>query len=389
MPNYCIYTVLTNDYDTVKPITVSNIPHILFTDNPDINAKGWQVVPIEKTHCQRLQRKIKILGHEALKDYDVTIYIDASITLKRNFIQLLRQYKGVLMIGKHLKRNCVYAEGLEVKKQGKAPEELVNKQIAEYYENNFPVNFGMWSSGFMIRDKSTREMCEIWHDELSKHTHRDQLNLPLALYQTNIKPVEVNLNHYMTISQHKKKEPPKIYYSTPFRSDKNIGKANNYFISLLPDDSWVCITDGDALWLRPDWGKCIEEVIKEHGEEYALIGCVTNRLGGLHQCYNNEFSQDMNMRNHYNIANELWDDNGAKVELTTGIAGVCMIFKKITWKKVGGFKENIITADTEFNKAVKRIGGKIGLAKGLYMLHSYRIWEIEHKKAWHSVEHLK
>lgn len=389
MPNYCIYTVITNDYDTVKPITVSNIPHILFTDNPDINAKGWQIVQIEKTECQRLQRKIKILGHEALKPYDITIYIDASITLKRNFIQLLRQYRGGLMTGKHLRRNCVYAEGLEVKKQGKAPEELVNKQISNYYENNFPVNFGMWSSGFMIRDKSTKEMCEIWHEELSKHTHRDQLSLPLALYRTKIKPVEVNLNHYMTISQHKKKEPPKIYYSTPFRSDKNIGKANNDFISLLPDDAWVCITDGDALWLRPDWGKCIEEVIKEHGEEYTLIGCVTNRLGGLHQCYNNEFSQDTNMRNHYDISNELWETNGTKIESTSGVAGVCMIFKKSTWKKVGGFKENIITADTEFNKAVKRIGGKIGLAKGLYILHSYRIWETEHKKAWHSVEHLK
>lgn len=389
MPKHCIYSVISNDYDTVKPITVSNIPHILFTDNPDINAKGWQVVPIEKTDCQRLQRKIKILGHEALNDYDVTIYIDASITLKRNFIQLIRQYRGGLMIGKHLRRNCVYAEGLEIKKQGKAPEELVNKHIAEYYKNNFPVNFGMWSSGFMIRDKSTKEMCEIWHEELSKHTHRDQLSLPLAIYKTKIKPVEVNLNHYMTISQHKKKEPPKFRTIQPWRTDKNIGKANNDEIADLPDDCWIVLTDGDSCWVRPDWGKCIEEVIKEHGDEYALIGCVTNRLGGLHQCYNNEFDNEVSGYKSFENANEAWEKHGTKVEPTTGVAGVCMIFKKSTWKKVGGFKENTIKADTEFNKSVKRIGGKIGIAKGLYRFHFYRIWETEHKKAWHSVEHLK
>lgn len=389
MSKIAIYTIISNNYDTVKPIVIKNIPHYLFTDNPDIVANGYKVIQIEKTDDCRLQRKIKILGHEALNDYDVTIYIDANITLRSNFNQLLRVYRGGLMIGKHLTRNCVYSEGLEVKKQKKADEALVNKQIAEYYKYNFPVNFGMWSSGFMIRDKSTKQMCNIWYEKLEQHTHRDQLSLPWALKETNTKPVEVNINQYMTITQHKINEPPKIYYSTPFRTDKNIGRANNEFIKLLPDDSWVCITDGDALWLRPDWGKCVEEVIIKHGNEFGLIGCVTNRLGGLHQCYNNVFSEDMDMRNHYSIANELWEKEGSNVEKTTGVAGVCMIFKKSTWKKAGGFKEKLITADTEFNKSVSRLGLKIGLAKGLYMMHSYRVWEKEHKKAWNSVSHLK
>lgn len=385
----CIYTVITNDYDTVKPALGGGIPHYLFADNPNIHAPGWTIIEVEKTEDQRLQRRLKISGHPVLDKYEITLYIDASMTMKRPILQLLKSFRGGMIIGAHPVRKCVYAEGLAVKAAKKAPPEIVNKQIAEYYENDFPCNFGVWSSGFIIRDKSTKEMCNIWQEKLDEHSHRDQLSLPWALWKTGIKPLEVRLIQYVHIDKHKKKEMPKVYYSTPFRSDKNIGLANNEFISLLPDDCWVCITDGDALWLRPDWGLCVEKVIQDYGDKFDLIGCVTNRLGGLHQCYNGKFSEDMDMRNHYEISNKLWEEYGTKVDTTTGVAGLCMIFKKSTWKKVRGFKENIITADSQFNKDIVKAGGKVGLAKGLYMMHSYRIWEKEHKKAWQSTSHLK
>jgi len=387
--NICVYTVISNDYDTVKPVVLSGIPHYLFTDNPDIIAKGWIIVPIEKTEDCRLQRKIKILGHEVLDKHDVTIYVDATMTLRTNIPQLLRTYKGGLMIGAHPTRNCVYAEGLAVKKLNKAPAELVNKQIAEYYENDFPANFGMWSAGFLIRDRSTKAMCELWYSKLAEHSHRDQLSLPWALWKTGLKPIVVRYEQYVTVVPHKKKEPLKVFYSTPYRTDKNIGKANNDFISLLPNDAWVCITDADALFLRPDFGTCIEQIIEN--TTFDLIGCTTNRLGGLHQLHNNEFSEDFNVLNHYAIANELWLKNGSKTEPTTGVAGLCMIFSKKTWIKVVGFKENSITCDTEFNKSVIRAGGKIGLATGLYMFHMYRPTEAGNGrvKAQQSTGHLR
>lgn len=388
--NICIYTVISNDHDTVKPVTIGGIPHYLFTDNPNTQAKGWIIVPIEKTEDCRLQRKIKILGHPEIDKYDITLYTDASMTLRPTVTQLLRTYKGGFVIGNHATRNCVYAEGLAVKKLKKAPAELVNKQIAEYYENDFPVNFGMWSSGFMIRDKSTKPMCELWHSKLAEHSHRDQLSLPWALWKTGTKPQVVRYEQFVSMTPHKKKDPIKIFYSSPFRTDKNIGLANNEFIELLPDNSWICITDADAMFLRPDYGKCIEEIIQAHGNDFGLIGCTTNRLGGSHQLHENKFSEDFDIINHYNISNKLWEDNGSKISTTTGVAGVMMLFSKKTWLKAGKFKEKSITADTEFNKAVVRSGGKIGLANGLYMFHAYRLHEAGNgqKKAQQSISHL-
>lgn len=185
------------------------------------------------------------------------------------------------------------------------------------------------------------------------------------------------------------KEPIKIRCIQPWSSVKNIGKANNEAIAELPDDCWVVLTDGDSCWVLPDWGAKIEKVTQDYGDKYDLIGCVTNRLGGLHQCYNNEFDTEVNGYKQWDIANESWDKYGSLVEDAPGVAGVCLIFKKSTWKKVGGFKEYTITSDIEFNKAVRKLGGNIGLAKGLYRMHLYRIWEKEHKKAWDSVKHLK
>lgn len=387
--NICVYTILTNDYDTVKPVVLSGIPHYLFTDNPNIVAKGWIVIPIEKTEDCRLQRKIKILGHPELDKYDVTIYIDASMTLRSTITQLLRTYKGGFVIGNHNTRNCVYAEGLAVKQLKKAPEEIVNKHIAEYYENNFPINFGMWSSGFMIRDKSTKAMCELWYSKLDEHSHRDQLSLPWALWKTGLKPQSVRYEQFVSIAQHKKKELPKIVSIQPWRTDKNLGLANNEEIAKCNDSDWIVLTDGDSCWVLPDWGTKIEQVIQDYGDKFDLIGCVVNRLGGLHQCYDNKFDTEVNGYNEWDKANDCWDKHGTLVEETTGVAGVCMIFKKSTWKKAGGFREKTITADTEFCKSVRKSGGKIGLAKGLYRMHLYRIWEKEHKKAHESTAHLR
>lgn len=50
-----------------------------------------------------------------------------------------------------------------------------------------------------------------------------------------------------------------------------------------------------------------------------------------------------------------------------------MLFPKRVWNQVK-FKENINYFDDEFSKEVIKKGGKLGLMKGLYVYHLYRIW---------------
>lgn len=181
----------------------------------------------------------------------------------------------------------------------------------------------------------------------------------------------------------------KILYIQSYDPDVNIGRGYNDHIKHLPDDCWVCINDHDSNYMVPDFGRQLLEIVEKHGTEYALFGCVTNRLGGKHQLYENTFSNDMNMRNHFDIAVKLKEEHYSEVEETTGIAGVMMLFRKSTWTAVGGFQENNIACDTAFNKAIQAKGlGKIGLMKGVYLYHNYRIWNNDHLLAWHDTKHL-
>ena len=69
-----------------------------------------------------------------------------------------------------------------------------------------------------------------------------------------------------------------------------------------------------------------------------------------------------------------------------------MLFRKTTWSKVKGFTDDASKShifDTDFNNRVRASGGKIGMIKGLYALHLYRIWEGDNvTKARNSTKHL-
>lgn len=163
----------------------------------------------------------------------------------------------------------------------------------------------------------------------------------------------------------------KIHYITPFAVDKNIGREYNERIEELPDDCWIVLRDGDTLFLTPEWGRQIEAIVERNKDSFQLISCVTNRLRATHQLHENSFSGNGDINHHVNIANTLQEDYYDEVHSTTTIAGLCMIFKKETWKQ-HPFKENTLKFDTLFCSAISKAGGKIGIAKGLYLFHLYR-----------------
>lgn len=382
MKKIALYTINSNNYDTLNTVNIKGVDCYVLTDDENLNIRGWKTIVIEKGDVW-LQRKYKVLQHTQLLKYDVTVYIDANFNFRRPLNQLLRYYKGGLMIGEHY-RNCVYDEAVAIKEQNKADHKLIDNHIQKYKDRGFNKGLGMWSAGLLVRDNTTRELCELWWEEMQGNSHRDQMALPYAVFKTGIKPQTVKYTNFFKLSKHKRKlkKDIKVFYSSPYRNDKNIGKANNEFIKLLPEDAWVCITDADTCFLNPDYGTRIENIINKYGNEWDLIGCLTNRIGSKHQTLNG-FDDDLDMAKHYEIATgELNDDM-----IAGGVAGFLMLFSKKTWKKAGGFRDGI-TADTWFNRDVKRNGGKVGVYQGLYIFHAYRIWEKGNDKARHSTKHL-
>ena len=171
-----------------------------------------------------------------------------------------------------------------------------------------------------------------------------------------------------------------VHHITPGKSDLNFGKAINDVIEFLPDEDWICLRDIDTLPLhhRVFFKQC--EEIAESGK-YDLVSCMTNRLGVKYQLHDGLLSDNFNIKHHLSIAHERYNKYGSTVDEAPGnIAGVMMLFSKKTWEDVGRFKEGGVQVDGSFldyhfSSTVQKIGGKIGIAKGIYLFHTYREWE--------------
>lgn len=164
-----------------------------------------------------------------------------------------------------------------------------------------------------------------------------------------------------------------IHYISPYRSDKNIGKAINDAIKQLNanPENWICHCDMDVLWLRPDSKKQLEEILET--TDFDILGPLTNRLSMNHQLMGGMF-YEYDMCKHAECANVLNDANyGKVVQIQDILAAFCLCFRVSTWQKLGGFYENSLQFDSLFSIDARRDKMKIGIMTGIYVFHAYRL----------------
>jgi len=161
----------------------------------------------------------------------------------------------------------------------------------------------------------------------------------------------------------------KVRHITPWASDMNIGKIYNQTINELPDDCFICLRDQDTMFLNPKAGNHVEAIIKAN-PQYDVITCMTNRIGIKEHCVPGMFDI-ADIGQHIDAAEISYGIHGTECVNTHIAPGMLMIFHKSVWQK-HKFEENSIFFDKIFSKKVIASGGKIGLAKGLYLLHLYR-----------------
>lgn len=166
----------------------------------------------------------------------------------------------------------------------------------------------------------------------------------------------------------------RIWYLTPFALDMNIGREYNNQISIIPDNDWICIRDGDTCFTTPDskWGIQINDIVNKY-KDYSLIGCMTNRLGIRDQLYGGEISDNPDWSYHKEIGEKLYKEKYDSIKDVKSIAGLFMLFPKKVWLQ-NKFRETepYRIFDTDFCKDIIKNKGKIGIAEGIYLFHDYR-----------------
>lgn len=374
-----IITCLFGNYDTLNQAPkFEGWDAILFTDTKPVESKGWKVRLTQSDNPKLESRRYKFLSHIYLPEYDLVCYQDANLILNQpppeNQMWL-----------RHPRRTKVSAEVQVVLKSGKSTSQAISKQLIFYRKERFPDNAGLFQNSLFVRNHSERmnKLMELTFQTYEQFQTRDQLALPYASWKLGIKP-EGAINYYLSDkhitwkphTETKVKERIQVHHITSARADKNFGKAVNQAIEGLPDQDWICLRDIDTIPpYHEGFIKQCEEIANSNSG-YALIGCMTNRLGLTYQLVKGMFDV-WDMKVHREKAKELAAKKGVK-KLSSGqtVGGVLMLFPKSVWVKVGKFPEGGISinnnfVDYHFSKAVAKVG-KLGIAENIYLFHMYR-----------------
>lgn len=391
-----IYTVNLGDYDNTSPVRYPSkgYDYLLFTDNPKTDIPGWttKVVTLEED-IVRQSRDIKLQIHKHVKGYNQYIYIDGNLTIRKSLSDYAERYfHGGLLLHTHRTRDCLFEEAKTVIKLGVDDRQTVVDQMRRYSMEGMIRRYGLFQNAFLVRDNSVNGFCEKWFEEVKGGSYRDQLSLPYCIWKHKPQISVMHPHHvarYVSGANHKSKtrkivpghtdEPrvaPKVWYFTPGRGDKDLGSAYNDHCALVPENDWICIRDGDTMFLNPYWPKQIEDIIIKHGHRFPLISCVTNRLGLQNQLPFG-FDEDTNILNHLKRANDLFATKYDEVTATkTETAGLFMLFPKKTWNECKfekGLTNNGSFVDYTFAFKVRTKLGLIGISQGIYLFHLYRM----------------
>lgn len=192
MPKTLIYSVVTNNYDTIKPVkNYEGIDFWLFTDREDLKIDGWKTRVLPKTgNPIKQQRLLKINSFENTIGYDITIYMDGNMELIQDpNLFLERYYKGGLLTCQHPKRSSLREEGREILRKKKDLPQHVERTLQYAKDLGFQDDWGLFETMVLVRDKSSdvRKLEQKWAEILSEYSHRDQLSLPVASFVTGVK----------------------------------------------------------------------------------------------------------------------------------------------------------------------------------------------------------
>ncbi|MBN3582575.1 hypothetical protein JYB64_09255 [Algoriphagus aestuarii] len=192
MSKKLIYSVVTNQYDTIKPVKhFPGFDYWLFTDQGNLKVDGWEVKPLPKSSNPiKQQRLVKINSIENTPGYELTLYMDGNMEILENpQLFLDRFYTGGFLTCEHPKRSTLKEEGKEILRKKKDLPENVEKALSYAFEMGYQDDLGLFETMVVVRDKSpeVKKLEEKWTEIFNRNSHRDQLSLPLASFLSQVK----------------------------------------------------------------------------------------------------------------------------------------------------------------------------------------------------------
>lgn len=268
-----IYTARTGSYDSPKlPVKLNpQYDYVIFTDLPVEDTGVFKVKPLPYFDYDpvRAARYVKTHPHLFLCEYDIAVWIDASILILDDVSDIIDKFiSSNLPIGAipHPHRENIYREATACIEMNKDDSALITAQMKSYRQQSYRgdqlIESGLMA--FNLRDQELPKILDFWWSQLNTFSRRDQLSLPVAIEKYNIKWHPL-MKAPLSIRNHKN------FVLTPHTIDKQSNELLNNLIS---------------------GGKVIEPINRElmNSEDFIFKGsvdvivCVHNALEEVKKC---------------------------------------------------------------------------------------------------------
>ena len=192
-----VYTFIFGDYDDLKSpaVVTPGWDYICFTDDPALRSEVWDVrlSPRDRSDRElenkRYSTKHKALFHRYLPGYDLSLAIDACLELNCNLDDFMDEHfeVGDDMMIVHSQGACIYEEAECCKQRLVADPACIDAQIQRYRLVSYPPRHGLYFGGLIGRRhnrENVRALCNLWWEEYSGGSTREQLSLTYAIWKS-------------------------------------------------------------------------------------------------------------------------------------------------------------------------------------------------------------
>jgi GT2 family glycosyltransferase len=195
------YTAISGGYSRLLPpaVLIPGARYVCFTDFPSQTYGVWEIRPLPKTFAESprwASRWCKLHPHELFPNAEIAVWIDGNVIINGDMQPHIQRILGSnLPLGmiKHPKRDCVYEEIEACLEANKDSEARLLKQKARYQSLGLPAHGGVHETRVIINNMGHPDVppfYDLWWQELSTQSIRDQVSLPYVLDNLKLTPGE-------------------------------------------------------------------------------------------------------------------------------------------------------------------------------------------------------
>ncbi len=198
------FSCATNGYDVPLPFEslVDGADHIFFCDQSPNEAWSWKVrsLQIDGPDPIRIARRHKSQPHRILPGFDIAVWIDGNVVPVGNVSELLDRFVdsgadfGVIP---HPYRSSIYEEAELLIRYRRDDPDLIRRQIDRYRAEGLPESSGLTETNFLVmnlRSQKVLDALDLWCDEITKGSCRDQLSFDYAVWKSGARKVDLISN---------------------------------------------------------------------------------------------------------------------------------------------------------------------------------------------------